>query len=221
MQRMRPYDIPHKGLRNALSQFSFLAGNTSYMDPLQVEKLNKVGNDLFTFLKQHANDENTVGLPEFEKKEPAVGEHIRKEHHNIEEMQQKIEDLMHEIHNESQKNEDITALAGKLYDSYHSFHSKYLAHMVDEEQNVQPLLWKHFTDDELLVFSKRIMGGMKPEILLMVFRYAAPAQSHPERVMALKGMKIGASPAIFEKMMENIKGVLPEEDYEKLAKELQ
>ena len=176
---------------------------------------------MFTFLKQHANDENTIVLPEFEKKEPSVGEHIRNEHHKIEQMQQQAEDLLAELHSKSQAGEDVSSLGAKLYDSYHSFHNEYLHHMLDEEQNVQPLLWKHFTDEELMAFAMRIMGSMKPEILLMIFRYIAPAQSHLERVMVLKGMKISAPPQVFELMMENIKGVLPEKDYEHLTRELQ
>ncbi|HLD85533.1 MAG TPA: hemerythrin domain-containing protein [archaeon] len=220
MQRIRPYNVPHKGLRNALSQFSFLVGNTSYTDPANVKKLNNVGNDMFIFLKQHANDENTVVLPEFEKKEPAVGEHIRTEHHKIDQAQQKLEGLLHDIHNKSQNNEDLAALGQRLYDSYHSFHTQYLAHMIDEEQNIQPLLWKHFTDDELLAFSKRIIGGTKPDVLLIMFKYIAPAQSHSERLMVLNGIKMGAPPQVFEKIMENVKSVLPEEDYKKLEKDL-
>ncbi|MBI4162070.1 MAG: hemerythrin domain-containing protein [Candidatus Aenigmarchaeota archaeon] len=221
MQRIRPYDVPHKGLRNVMSQFSLLAGNVSFNDSQQVDHLHKIGTDMFTFLKQHANDENTIVLPEFEKKEPAVGEHIRIEHHKIDEAQQKVETLLNEIHSKSQNSQDIRDLGARLYDSYHNFHSQYLLHMVDEEQNIQPLLWKHFTDEELLAFSKRILGSMKPEILLMVFRYVAPAQSHSERVMVLKGMKMGAPPQFFEKLMETVKSVLIEEDYEKLEKELQ
>ncbi len=220
--RMRMYDGPHKGLRNALSQFSLLVSNTSFTEPEHMDKLNRVGTDLFIFLKQHANDENTVVLPDFEKKEPDFGEHIRKEHHKIDEIQQKVENLLSEIHKKSKTGDsnELRALGIKLYDDFHNFHGLYLNHMLDEEQNIQPLLWKHYTDEELMGFSKKIMGGINPETLMLCFRYIAPAQNHFERTMIMKAMKSAMPAPAFELMLNNIKGVLSEEDFDKLKHEL-
>jgi hypothetical protein len=37
MKRMKTYDVPHKGLRNALSQLSLMAGKTNYSNQQEVE----------------------------------------------------------------------------------------------------------------------------------------------------------------------------------------
>src|SRR5690348_16877856 len=41
MQRYKPYDAPHKGLRNALAQMSLLAGRTDYSSPTEITRLHQ------------------------------------------------------------------------------------------------------------------------------------------------------------------------------------
>ena len=65
---MKTYDVPHKGLRNALSQASLLAGKTNFADVLEVEILYRLGADVFKILNIHAADEDEVTLAELEKR---------------------------------------------------------------------------------------------------------------------------------------------------------
>ena len=54
---MKPYDVPHKGLRNALSQLSLLAGKTDYSKLEEVAQLRLLGDAVFKILTIHASDE--------------------------------------------------------------------------------------------------------------------------------------------------------------------
>ena len=51
MKRLKSLDPPHKGLRNALSQFALAAGKTDYQNLKEVQDLKNLGAEVFHILK--------------------------------------------------------------------------------------------------------------------------------------------------------------------------
>ena len=80
MNRMKTYDVPHKGLRNALSQLSLLACKTDYASPQEVAPLYDLGAKVFKILNIHAADENEVTLAELESRYPSGAQHDTHDH---------------------------------------------------------------------------------------------------------------------------------------------
>src|SRR5688500_19583611 len=98
---MKSHDVPHMGLRNALSQMQFLAGKTDYTNQDEVEQLYKLGEDLFKILTIHATDENEVTLAELEKRCPGCSKHDIDDHEQIHLAQDKLEKLLADIYTKS------------------------------------------------------------------------------------------------------------------------
>jgi hypothetical protein len=220
MNRMKPYDVPHKGLRNALSQLSLLTGKTDYSNNQEVENLYQLGQDVLKILSIHATDEDEITLTELEMRCPGCSEHDREDHKEIHVAQEKLEDLLSKMYEGSKLNENVTEVGQEFYLALSEFHGVYLEHTAEEERVTQPLLWKHFTDEELAQHRGKIMKRNPPETLLIWFRFVIPAQSHTERVGLLSGFKRMAPPDFFMKGMEVIGKVVPESEFEKLVKEL-
>ena len=213
---MKTYNVPHKGLRNALSQLSLLAGKTNYANQLEVAQLYSLGTDIFKILTIHAADEDEVTLAELEKHCQGCSEHDIEDHIKIHNAQEKLENLLSNIHTDSKSGKDVSADGEEFYLSLSEFHGKYLEHTAEEERVTQPLLWKHFTDEELVQHRTIIMAKNPPETLLIWFRFVIPAQSHAERVNLFTGFQKMASPAFFDKGMEVIKLVLTEAEFTNL-----
>jgi uncharacterized protein YktA (UPF0223 family) len=57
IKRLKSLDPPHKGLRNALSQFSLLAGKTQYDNIDSVQRLKDLGSEVFYLLRDHTQTE--------------------------------------------------------------------------------------------------------------------------------------------------------------------
>jgi hypothetical protein len=220
MNRMKPYDVPHKGLRNALSQLSLLAGKTDYSNHHEVENLYHLGVDVFKILSIHAADEDEVTLTELEIRCPGCSEHDREDHKKIHVTQEKLETLLLKLYEGSGTNDGVIAIGQEFYLALSEFHGIYLGHTAEEERITQPLLWKHFTDDELAQHRRKIMKKNPPETLLIWFRFVIPAQSHSERVGLLSGFKKMAPPDFFMKGMGVIEKVLTAPEFEKLTKAL-
>ena len=221
MSRMKIYDVPHKGLRNALSQLSFLAGKTDYSNIDQVAALGKLGANVFALLSIHAKDENEVTLKELEVRCPGCSVHDMEDHEQLHLMQGKLEEQLTIIDKQASAGVDATEEGAAFYLAFSEFHSVYLEHTAEEERITQPLLWQHFTDQELAAHRGKIMASNPPETLLTWFRFVIPAQSHKERVGLLSGFKKMAPAMFFEEGMEVIREVLPIQEFHQLQQALE
>jgi hypothetical protein len=213
---MKTYDVPHKGLRNALSQLSLLAGKTNFANQQEVEQLYQLGTDVFKLLTIHATDEDEVTLAELEKRCPGCSKHDMENHKEIHMAQEKLEALLLMLNNASKLNHDVTDEGAEFYLSLSEFHGKYLEHTAEEERITQPLLWKYFTDEELASHRSKIMSKNPPETLLIWFRFVIPAQSHAERIGLFSGFKKMAPVEFFSKGMDVIKSVLTQKEFDNL-----
>lgn len=220
MKRMKSYDVPHKGLRNALSQLQLLAGKTDYANQNEVEQLYKLGEDVFKILTIHATDENEITLTELEQRCPGCSQHDMEDHEQIHLIQDRLEKLLATIYNNSKEGQDVSEDGEEFYLALSEFHGTYLEHTAEEERVTQPMLWKYFTDEELASHRGKIMAKNPPQTLLIWFKFVIPSQSHKERVGLLTGFKKMAPEPFFNEGMQVIKKVLTEKEFDELGKAL-
>lgn len=140
--RMNIYGFPHKGLRNLLSQVSLLSGNTDYSNAVSLEKLKDLTTELVTLLDLHVHSEEDVLLPALEVKVPGSTRENVEEHEQLEKEIKDFDEKMKNITVDSTPDSGV-----KFYESVYNFHSKYIAHMAMEEDDMNPLIWDNFTDD--------------------------------------------------------------------------
>jgi len=216
--RLRSYDIPHKALRNALSQLSLLAGKTDFSDKKEVEQLYYLGTDVFMMLNKHAEDENEVVLADLELRCPGASKHDTEDHAALHVAQHKLEELLNKIHTDTIAGKDVAADGAEFYLSFTEYHGIYLEHTAEEERVTQPLLWKYFTDEELMGHRGQIMSKMPPEMLFKWFRFILPAQNQMERTATMTGIKQMAPAPFFAQVMELAEKVISPVELEKLQR---
>jgi hypothetical protein len=220
MERLSLALFPHKGIRNMFSQFLVAAGNTDYPNKEKVKTLYDAGVFFFKMLAAHSVDENTVVLRELEKKIPGSSAHDMAEHEEIETEQAKLEKMLEEIYNKSQAGEDESALGFKFYFELSRFQRLYFMHMIGEETETQDMLWKHFTDEDLVAMRTEIIANMKPGFFLEWCNFLIPALTPQERTLILGGIKANAPADSFEKIMAVAKKCLHAEDYNAIVNKL-
>lgn len=219
-KRSNSFDVPHKGIRNGLSQLSLAASKANFGSKDEVMNLFNLGKEVFEILTTHANDENDVSLKALEQRVKGASHHDIEEHIRIHIAQSKLEALLEEIFQISKAAGDPSEKGREFYSGLSDFHAEYLRHMADEEKETQVLLWQHFTDEELAQHRKEIMKMLKPETLLLWFKFIIPAQSHNERVDLLSGFKAMAPNDFFQKAMSVVKSVLPPAEWNILNESL-
>lgn len=219
MQRVKLFEAAHKGLRNALSQFSFSLGKCDFNNTNDVNRIHSLGKDLCLLLNIHANDENTIILAELERKVPGSSKHDMDDHERLERDQNAIEKLLDEIKELNSKGEDALGMGAELYNKFSKFHGEYLLHTVDEETDTQRLLWENFTDPELHTIRGRIISKFTPEVFEKWQSYIMPSITQSDIVMMMGGMRT-AAPEQFTKLMAMAEKYLSADEFAAIKEKL-
>jgi hypothetical protein len=222
MENPRPlvYEVPHKAIRNALSQFSLLAGNTDYNDKGEMEKLKNLADEIFKILDSHAKHENNVPLKYLEQKLSGGSVHDKEDHERIESEMYKLEEALKDLYERSENGEELRYPGNDFYEQLTDFHAQYLQHMLEEERETQPLLWKYFTDEELKQHEMEIRSAITPEEMLLWAKYMFPAFSDSSRIEMLRSISAAAPPQFYEAVLKVAESVLPADVFKKLKKEI-
>ena len=219
MQRVKLFEAAHKGLRNALTQFSFLLGKCDFNNSVDIAKLHSLGKDVFMMLSTHANDENSVILTALEEKIPGSSKQDMEDHERLEQEQDAIEKLLDDIKELNAKGAEASGSGAELYIKFSKFHGDYLLHTVEEETETQRLLWENFTDQELHAMRGKIIGRFTPEAFEKWQSYIMPAITQSDLLMMLGGMKANA-PEQFTKLVVMAEKFLPAEEFTAIKEKL-
>lgn len=208
---LRPLDPPHKGLRNLMGQVSLMIGQTEFDDEESVARLQGAGAELFHLLDLHAHEEETHVLGPLEERAPGAGRLDREQHELLEEQAHALRDRLRGFDGH-QTDEDGQAF---LLD-FTEFQAAYLLHMVEEERVTEPLVRRHFTDDELIADQVAIAQEMAFTDLLGWFRAIAPARRLSENVQVLSGFRAAAPPEAYAAVRQTLSEALPAETFDQL-----
>jgi len=220
MERINLFEDSHKGIRNGLSQLSFLAGNTDYTKPDPVKKLYSLGKDLFLLLNIHAAYEDEMIIAELEKKMPGSTKHDAEEHEAIEAEQQQLEHMLDEIYDGAVNHRDMTELGSRFYFELNLFYSQYLMHMADEETVTMNVLWENFTDEELDMIGKKTIERFTPEVAMKWQSFIIPSLSPAQRAKVLKSVKAIAPKKAYNAYLSVVEKILPAEEFADLVKNI-
>lgn len=218
--RLLVYEVPHKAIRNALSQLSLLAGKTDYNDKKDMDKLKNLADEIFKMLDSHAEHENNVPLKYLEQKLSGGSVHDKEDHVRIESEVHKLEKSLNELYDKCGKGEDINFQGNDFYIQFSDFHAQYLQHMLEEERETQPLLWKNFTDEELLQQEAEIRSNISPEEMLTWAKYMFPSFQKKASAAMLKSIASAAPPQFYEAVLKVAESALPADSFKELKKEL-
>ena len=110
------------------------------------------------------------------------------------------------------------AEAGRaLYLAFAAYIADDFAHMHEEETVTAPLLWRHFTDEELLAIEMRIIASLPPEENMAFTRIMLPAMNPDQRTALVGGMLQAMPREVFAAVVEfAIRPSLTEADFQAL-----
>jgi hypothetical protein len=118
---------------------------------------------------------------------------------------------------ESAAPEHRATSARALYLHFSKFVGENLAHMAEEEEVLQPLVERHFADDELLAIQGRLMASLAPPEMVRSAKFMLRALDRSERAFLVGGMaKNAPRPAVLA-LLDAVKPVLSPEINAELA----
>jgi hypothetical protein len=209
MSRESPYATSHKGLRNAIGRFQFLAGRTRYDDAAELAELKSRGAELALLLTHHLVNEDRFFLSPLRSRAEAEALHDLHDHAQLEPVQAAMIEALRKLH------VGTTAAEGHaFYLQVTEFHSRYLAHILHEERVTEGVLFDRFTEAEVAQMTADLMKAVELPVLIASLRYILPAQPLHESQALLARLR---EAPFFADVLAAVKSEMTPADYEQLV----
>ena len=209
------YGTVHKGLRLALCSLLTRMGSTDFSEPRRAAVVLDDLEGVLYLCEHHIDHEEAHIHPAVDRKRPGFIAALEAEHVDhaaaIRELRALAEAVV----------AAPAALSGPfgraLYLRFSSFVSENLAHMVEEETEVEALLSRLFSTAELTAIHDALIGSIGPDEMVAFLRVMVPASSPEGRFALLSGAKAAMPPAAFEVLLRSFRPSLEEADWRDLA----
>lgn len=183
-----------------LGSWSLAAGRTDYTDPDDVRSFQELSARVATLLADHARNEDEHVLPLLERAAPGASADAHREHEDLEAELAPILAAIEALDCAHADQHD-------LYLAITQFQAHYLLHLVEEERVIEPALWKHYTDEELLADEAEVVQDIPFDLLLQWFAVCVPARTIAENRQVLAGVRSAVPAEAFEQIVEALRPV--------------
>ncbi|HEX5356355.1 MAG TPA: hypothetical protein VFW93_09055 [Aquabacterium sp.] len=212
--RFNMYQSVHKGLRAFMADTLVRVGSTDYSDAQEREEAADQLRTLLTICGEHLKHENRFLHVAMERRAPGSTASCAQEH------------VEHVAHIEAlcaclnqalgAQPAQLASAWQRLYQLLSLFVADNYEHMLLEEREHNAVLWRHFSDEELIEIHDALLASIPAEEMALHFRWMVPQLSHPERVAMLGGMRQGMPPEVFASQLDLARPLLNARAWHKL-----
>lgn len=213
------YLVIHKALRLLLGDTLALLGRTDPAHDGAVAAALAQTRELLDICETHYADEDRYVHPALERARPGSTAHVAHEHVGHLAAVEQLRELVQVV--EASRPPQRPAALARLYRAAALFAAENLVHMHEEDVELNDVLWRHYTDDELLAIEADLVAQIPPAVMFSALRWMLPALNAPERAAFLGGARNGMPPPAFEAVLDLAREVLPAAEWRKLARDLE
>jgi hypothetical protein len=209
MQRYNSFNMIHKGLRALLYDTALTIQQTYFADADEAEiAIEKIEMVLYLF-EQHAHHEDNNILPLIELYEHELVEEFEKEHVKDNELGTRLKHLVNIIL-AAEKDEDKIFCGSAISKSFVEFMVFNLEHMAREERLINQALWKHYTDEQLMLVNQKLVASIPHEEKALNAKWMMRGVNNTEAISWLKGIKNSVPGFVFQSVFSLTDTELPE-----------
>ncbi len=196
MQRYNIFYLVHKGLRQMLYQVATRLQQVDFINAEEVDLISDMITETLDLFDKHANTEDKIVLPQIERMEPSIVNLFEQEHVEDHALSNRMRALLNMYHH-TVSSEEKVELGSAIRLAFIEFMIFNLKHMAKEENELNNLLWKYYSDTQLQELTQRIIAEAGPETSAKNMRWMLRAISNNEIVNWLKDTKNNASEQVF------------------------
>jgi len=219
MQRYNIFNQIHKGLRTMLYDTAMSLQHTVFMNTDEANQtLSKVEEAIHLF-HSHAEHEDMFVLPAVEKHAASLVNEFASEHETDEQLSVSLRSLI-ASYNLASDSEARTAAGYAITMAFNEFIAFNLYHMNKEEDKINKVLWKHYTDGELVAITQAIIASIPPEDMAIETDWMIKGLNNYEIINWLSAVKNDAPDFVFKSLLSQAEAVLPEQRWNEIKEGL-
>lgn len=208
----------HKALRLMFAETLTQLGRADAGDAAQVDAALAQAGALCDLLQQHYHHEDEFLHPALERVLPGssartAGDHLRHVE-SLDALRARI------VAVRGTDGHARTVALRQLYRAVALLMAEDLEHMHYEDTELNAVLWRHHSDDELIALEQALVASIAPPQMMTVLRWMIPAISAGERAELLGGARQGMPAEAFAAVLELAQQVLPPADWRELSRAL-
>ena len=220
MQRYNSFNIIHKGLRAALYQTALQLQQTDFTESEQIEDaVNKVKEVVMLF-EGHAHKEDHFVLPMINEYEPSVVATFNAEHQKDEQLGMELNKAVEKLSTGTTSTEKVF-VGRELTECFVRFMVFNLEHMAKEEDIINKILWRYYSDDEIKAVVTKISQSTPPWMQDFYFKWMLRGISNGEAITWLKTVEKTQPPVVFQTLVQKAGQELPRKRFQKIRQSLQ
>ena len=219
MERYNSFNIIHKGLRAALYQTALQLQQTDFTEEDQSEEaLNRV-KEIVLLFEGHTYKEDTFILPMINEYEPSVVASFNAEHEEDEKLGIELNNTVEKVASSSTLLEKIVS-GRELTESFVRFMVFNLKHMAKEEDIINNILWRYYSDDEIKAVSSQISANTPPWMQDFYAKWMLRGINNSEATVWMKAIEKGVPPVVFQTLLQKAERELPAKRFQKISQSL-
>jgi hypothetical protein len=200
MQRYNVFYQVHKGLREMLYQTASLLQHTDFINAEESETaLQKVA-EVMDIFDKHAHTEDNFVLPTIGLHDASVTGLFAEEHVEDHILSNRMRALLGMFH-ETTIDEEKIQMGSAIRFAFVDFLVFNLKHMAKEEDVLNNLLWKTYTDEQIHGITQKILAHIVPGDMAVFSRWMMLGLSNNEIIQWLKEVKNNAPGFVFAGML--------------------
>ena len=187
----------HKGLRCMLYDTAQKIQHTNFADSEESEEtLQRIESVLLLF-EHHGHHEDHFLFPNIGPTDSTIVKELEKEHVKDHELSSGLQNAVNEYRKAGNK-VDRAIIGKNLLMLFNEFVAFNLQHMNKEEQHINPILWKNYTDEEIRAIDKKLVANVDPSILMKSGEWLMKGQNYLELFYWTNDLKHNAPPPVYE-----------------------
>jgi len=210
----------HKALRAMLYDTATELQRTDFNNEREVTSLLANITTVVDVFDKHAYNEDHFVFSAVEQYEPSVVDAFEQEHVRDHELSTQLRTLIN-IYRSLETDEERIELGSALRKAFVDFIAFNLVHMAKEEDIINNLLWRYYTDEQIRAIEKQIISNQTPESTAVVWKWMIRGLSNAEIISWLRAVEKNAPQVVFKNLFLTAEKELPGNRFRQVIDELQ
>jgi hypothetical protein len=168
---------------------------------------------------KHAYNEDYFVFAAIAEYEPSVVDSFEQEHVRDHELSTQLRTLIN-IYGTLETDEEKIQLGSALRKAFVDFLAFNLVHMAKEEDVINNLLWRYYTDDQIRALERQIISNQPAESTAIVWKWMLHGLSNHEITQWLKTIEKNAPAVVFNNLFTTAEEELPVNRFRQVVDEL-
>jgi len=211
----------HKGIRNLMGRFSFLAGSIDWTDASAVSNLHSEWTDVRKLIHSHQEHEDRFIHPLLDKVSLGSHQSYEEEHRAQLKALADLDVHFNPFMGGSDPETNRTKIGLQFYRGLNLFYADLLKHLHQEEVEAERILKSLCLPEELMNTMEKLIGSIPQDEMLLYIDYMFPAMNLSECIALLTNMRTAVPLESFMTMADRVRRVRGESDWQIIKKLLE